>query len=192
MKNLIEKIKTWISKIGDKFRTPVFKLDNSGNVLWTTTGTTTVTLPVSNSIAPVANPQYIVNGGIPLITSAGGGGGGYGGGGYGGFSFNYVPPPHIITFSGNNGTIVTLNKDGTVTWAQDITVDEAAEAFGKSLSLGAEVAVGITAGVKCRMRDSVFNDLIQLAKEKGSLNAEELTYLLQASKIVEKLKGAKE
>jgi len=51
---------------------------------------------------------------------------------------------------------------------------------------------GITHGVKLRMRDSVFADLIEIAKEKGSLTADDLTYLLEASKIVEKLKGGRE
>lgn len=41
------------------------------------------------------------------------------------------------------------------------------------------------------MRDMVFEELIDIAKENGPLSAEELTYILRASKIVEKLKGTK-
>jgi hypothetical protein len=85
-----------------------------------------------------------------------------------------------------------LNLDGSVTWPNGIEIDEAAEAFGKSLQLGAEMRAGINKSVKLKMRDSVFEDLISIAKEKGSLTAEDLTYLLEASKIVEKLKGGKE
>jgi hypothetical protein len=88
--------------------------------------------------------------------------------------------------------IVKLNDDGTVTWANDINVDEAAEAFSKVMLVGGEIQAGITQAVKYKMRDSVFNDLIEIAKEKGPLTAEDLTYLLGASKIVEKLKGGKE
>ena len=88
--------------------------------------------------------------------------------------------------------IVRLNRDGTITWANGIDVDEAAEAFARSISMGAELQSGVTQGVKHRMRDSVFTDLIEIAKEKGSLTADDLTYLLEASKIVEKLKGGRE
>ena len=95
----------------------------------------------------------------------------------------------MIQFSNSGTEIVRLNLDGTVTWAKDINIDEAAVAFSKSISLGAEMRAGITEATKLKMRDSVFEDLINIAKEKGSLTAEDLTYLLEASKIVEKLKG---
>ena len=85
--------------------------------------------------------------------------------------------------------IVRLNTDGTVKWSNGINIDEAAEAFGKSLSIGVEMKAGITTRVKHEMRDSVFADLIEIAKEKGNLSVDDLTYLLEASKIVEKLKG---
>ena len=99
----------------------------------------------------------------------------------------------VVTFyNGGNSEIVRLNKDGTITWANGINIDEAAESFGKAIALGAEMQSGITAGTKRRMRDSVFADLIDIAKEKGSLTADDLTYLLEASKIMEKLKGGKE
>jgi ribosomal protein S11 len=99
----------------------------------------------------------------------------------------------VITFLNPNGNeIVRLERDGTVIWGNGIKVDSAAEAFSKSISLGAEIKSGITQCVKQKMRDSVFDDLINIAKEKGSLTAEDLTYLLEASKIVEKLKGSNE
>lgn len=99
----------------------------------------------------------------------------------------------VVTFYNQSNTeIVRLNRDGTITWGNGIDVNEAAEAFARSISLGGEMQSGITQGVKHRMRDSVFADLIEIAKEKGSLTADDLTYLLEASKIVEKLKGGKE
>lgn len=103
-----------------------------------------------------------------------------------------APPAHIITLSHSGREIVRLNNDGSVTWNEEIDIDAASEAFARSIVLGAEVAAGITKKVKLNMRDSVFEDLIAIAKDKGSLTAEDLTYLLQASKIVEKLKGSKE
>jgi hypothetical protein len=46
--------------------------------------------------------------------------------------------------------------------------------------------------VKQRMRDAVFEELIDMAKSKGSLTADDLTYLQQAAKIMDKLKGIKD
>lgn len=101
-----------------------------------------------------------------------------------------MPMVAILTLYNDKGQkIVQLEKDGTVTWDKEIDVDEAAKAFQRALTISGEQSIGITAGVKSRMRDSVFNDLIEIAKEKGSLTSEDLTYLLSASKIVEKLKG---
>jgi hypothetical protein len=99
-----------------------------------------------------------------------------------------------ITFYKDNGNseIVSISKDGVVTWANGIDIDEAAEAFSKSISIGAEIQAGITRSVKHKMRDSIFADLIEFAKEKGSLTADDLTYLLKASKIIEKLKGGRD
>lgn len=99
--------------------------------------------------------------------------------------------PGAFSISDAGKEIVTLNKDGSVIWNEDIDIDKAAEAFSKSLVLGAELAAGITKTVKLKMRDSVFEDLIKIAEDKGSLTAEDLTYLLSASKIVEKLQGGK-
>ena len=105
-------------------------------------------------------------------------------------SITMLQPPNVISIKGlNNKDIVTIENDGTVTWAGDIDVDEAAEAFGRVLSLSTEMRSGITSGVKSRIRDSVFEDLISIARDKGSLTAEDLTYLLRSSKIIENLKG---
>lgn len=109
------------------------------------------------------------------------------------YNFTAAQPVSIITFyDSTQSEIVRLDKDGKVTWKNGIDVDLAAQAFAKSISLGAEMQAGISKSVKLSMRDSVFNDLIEIAKEKGPLSADDLTYLLEASKIVEKLKGGKE
>ncbi len=102
-----------------------------------------------------------------------------------------VLPSIFSLYDSSSKELMRVNRDGSVTWHDDIKIDEAAEAFGKAINLGSEISSGITENVKRKMRDSVFEDLISIAKEKGSLNAEDLTYLLQASKIVEKLKGGK-
>ena len=98
----------------------------------------------------------------------------------------------LVVYDTNNKEIVRLNRDGTVVWDRDIDEDEAAKAFSRSLTLATELQAGITQRVKLDMRDSVFNDLIEIAKSKGPLSADDLTYLLAASKIVEKLKGKNE
>ncbi len=107
-----------------------------------------------------------------------------------------MTPSPIVTFytSGANGRneVVRVTPEGKVVWANGINVDEAAAAFGNSLSLGTEIAAGITNKVKREMRDSVFADLINLARENGSLTDIDLTNFWEASKIMEKLTGGKE
>jgi hypothetical protein len=125
----------------------------------------------------IANPsQYTINAGMGSVQ---------------GGMFQQAPPTSIISLygAGSSKEIVKLNLDGSVEWANGIDIDAAAEAFGRSLTLATEQKAGVNQRVKLEMRDSVFNDLINIAKEKGSLTAEDLTYLLEASKIVEKLKG---
>ncbi len=101
-------------------------------------------------------------------------------------SSNVIP---ISVYDKDGKEIVRLEPDGTVVWSKDIDIDEAAAAFGKSIQLGAEISAGITYGVKQRMRDVVFEEIISMAQEKGSITAEELTYLHKAAKIIDKLKG---
>ena len=169
------------------------------------------TLNMSNSTItlPPSSPSY---GTITVAAGGAVGGGNYGTGivgnitaanpsfgiiystGYGYASMGVAQQSSVISLRGGstNGEIVRLNKDGSVTWSDEIAVDAAAEAFAKTLTLGAELAAGITQSVKYQMRDSVFEDIISIAREKGSLTADDLTYLLEASKIVEKLKGPKD
>jgi hypothetical protein len=101
---------------------------------------------------------------------------------------NHQVSPLVIHGIGNT-ELVRLNHDGTVTWADTINIDEAVNAFGQVLTLGAENSAGLTYAVKQRMRDTVFEEIILMAKDKGSLTADDLTYLHQAAKIIDKLKG---
>jgi hypothetical protein len=124
---------------------------------------------------------------LPVAGSTMGVIGGYGGGYYAAQS---NPIPLALSVMGKE--IVRINLDGSITWPNGIDEEEGAKAFSQSVMVGAEMAAGINQKVKLAMRDSVFEDLIEIAKEKGSLTAEDLTFLLQASKIVEKLKGSKD
>lgn len=154
------------------------------NIAGTTSGTITTSVSSPSAIWHSVPGVY----GTTIGATYAGGSGMAGG-------FTFAPPaapPNIITLNSQSKEIVRLNHDGSVTWNSEINVDEAAEAFGRSISLGAEISAGLTKQVKLRMRDSIFEDLISIAKDKGSLSAEDLTYLLEASKIVEKLKGGKE
>lgn len=137
--------------------------------------------------APTSGYTYT----LPVTTGIGGGSGYYSIGS--GITFSMPPRTSIISFNDANGKeIVRINMDGSVTWADGIKIDEAAEAMSKTMSNAVELQAGITKAVKLRMRDSVFEDIIEIARQKGSLTADDLTYLLEASKIVEKLKGAKD
>lgn len=136
--------------------------------------------------APTTGYTYTIPAGV-----AGGAGGYYSIGS--GITFSTPPKTCIIAYTDATGKeVVRINLDGTVTWADGIKIDEAAEAMAKAMSGAVELQAGLTQAVKLRMRDSVFEDIIEIAKQKGSLTAEDLTYLLEASKIVEKLKGAKD
>jgi len=153
---------------------------------------TGITSVVTNAApAPTINATGVaMAGGVnaPIFTTA------YGTGALGmGTTVGYNPPLSIFALHGtNNQEIVRLERDGSVKWAKEINVDEAAEAFGKAVSIGGEMAAGITASTKRRMRDTVFEEIIAISKDKGPLSADDLTYLWEASKIMDKLKGAKE
>ncbi len=99
-------------------------------------------------------------------------------------------PASLFSITDSGKELVRINFDGSVTWADGIQIDAAAAALSRSLGQSAEIRAGITHGVKLRMRDSVFETLIGIARDKGSLSADDLTYLLESSKIIEKLKGS--
>ncbi len=108
------------------------------------------------------------------------------------FSVTYnFPQTDILKLQNTSGKeIVKLTHEGRVIWADlEMNEDEAAQAFSRSMQYSAELKAGITKAVKTKMRDTVFEEIISIAKQKGSLNVDDLTYLLEASKIIEKLKG---
>ncbi len=124
-----------------------------------------------------------------IYTSIGAAGGGGAIGGQAQFAFHRATT-NILSINGvNNQEIVRITCDGEVIWANGYQIDEAAEILARSLHLGAEISAGIRNSTKQKMRDVVFEEMISMAQEKGSLTADELTYLWQAAKIMDKLKG---
>lgn len=162
----------------------------SGNL--TTVGATGWISPTTQAYNQSYNITSQSNGNMPSTVIGGTAIGNAHTTGFNTVTFNPVPSNIFTAYSNSSKEIVRLNADGSVVWNGEIDVDAAAEAFGRSITIGAEISAGITKRVKLKMRDSVFEDIISIAKEKGPLSAEELTYILEASKIVEKLKGGKE
>lgn len=109
-------------------------------------------------------------------------------------SHSYLGPSTIscdvLTLKDGNGkSIVTIDQTGAVIWHGDILINEAVQALNNVFVLSAENAAKITLAVKQRIRNTVFEEIISLADSKGSLTADDLTYLYQAAKIIDKLKG---
>jgi hypothetical protein len=82
-----------------------------------------------------------------------------------------------------------VRPDGEVEWTNGIQVNEAATALGTAFRISSESQAGITNNVIRRIRDAVFEEMIAMANDKGALSAEDLIYLLQAAKIMDKLQG---
>lgn len=106
-----------------------------------------------------------------------------------GYMTTYNPTNSFSIYDGTGKELVRINKDGKVVWGEDVTIDDAAMQFSRSLNLGAEISVGINYRVRQEIRDAVFEELIDLVNTKGNLTADDLTYLHQAAKIMDKLKG---
>jgi hypothetical protein len=117
-------------------------------------------------------------------------------------SSGIVPSPSYVTI-GSYGDIIAISSpstgkeivkidgNGSVIWNNEVNIDAAAESFSKVLQLSAEKSAGISTSVKQRIRDTVFDEIIEFAKEKGSLNADDLTFMLRSIKIMDKLKDIK-
>jgi len=100
------------------------------------------------------------------------------------------PGSLMVIIDSNNKDVVTLNDDGSVTWNNpDADKNEVSKAFADVLMLSSEQKANINRRVKEMMRDVMFQEMISLAEEKGTLTATELTYLWKSAKIMDKLKG---
>jgi len=101
------------------------------------------------------------------------------------------PPTNIITiYDRDEKPCVTLELDGSVTWEDPTKIDEAAEMFSKTLTMSAEIKSGITNGVKTKIRNTIFEEIIQIAQRKGSVTVDDLTYMYESAKIMDKLQGS--
>lgn len=94
----------------------------------------------------------------------------------------------VSIYDGNNVELVCIDSNGTVTWTNNINVDAAADALGKALVLGAEIAAGLTCTKQNKIRNTLFEEIIQVAKEEGPLDADKLAFMLRSCKIMDKLK----
>jgi hypothetical protein len=103
----------------------------------------------------------------------------------------WAPVPPFFSISNNSGKeLVRITDEGKVIWGEGIEIDEAAEKLTSVISLSAETKAGITKRVKIDLRNSVFEEIIELSKLKnGNLSTEDLTFAYESSKIIEKLKG---
>jgi hypothetical protein len=142
----------------------------------------------SNSPVSVTNHTGIVNGS-------------YGGGGIGSISASaaskyYNNKANItvagkgfcIAIDGEDGEeIVRLRNDGKVVWKNGVQLDEGVKAFSSLLRLGVAESAGVGASVREEIRNQIYADLIAMAKEKGSLTEEDLTFDRDSCILVEKL-----
>lgn len=98
-------------------------------------------------------------------------------------------PPNDISIRSGNKEIVKITSSGEVIWADGIKMDEAAKAFSDSIYVGLEMKSGITEATKSRVRNAVFEELIEIADEQGgSISSEDLKYFLKANIMVDKIK----
>jgi hypothetical protein len=93
-----------------------------------------------------------------------------------------------ILIDGEDGEeIVRLRNDGKVVWKNGVQLDEGVKAFSSLLRLGVAESAGVGASVREEIRNQVYADLIAMAKEKGSLTEEDLTFDRDSCILVEKL-----
>lgn len=96
----------------------------------------------------------------------------------------------IIKIYNKDGfTLLTVDYDGKVTWHDGIQIDEAVEAFSQVIWLSAEQTSRVTSAVKRKIRDKIFEELLEIAKEHGTLTAEDVEYTYKCCKIMDKLNG---
>lgn len=96
----------------------------------------------------------------------------------------------ILTIYSQSGKkLMSMSTDGSVEWDDSVEKTEAVNTLGTLLQLSAEQKSGISQAVRHRMRDVFFAELISIAKENGPLSSDDLTKMLEASKIVERMKG---
>ncbi len=97
--------------------------------------------------------------------------------------------PLLVVNSSGNSEIVRVDPDGTVVWPNGIDIDAAKEALEQSFTLAFEARAGITKRVKAEIRDKIFEEIIDILKERGTITVEDLQLFWRSSKIIDKLSG---
>lgn len=168
-----------------------------------TVSTVTIPTPTATSHTIGTSGTITINSSFPAYTISGFSGYGSGGGGYttglsnglysSGFTTNTSVPSYLVAFYDHNGAeILRVEPDGTVIWKNGVSeeaISEAQNALSRSINLTLESKAGIVEGTKRKIRDQVFEEIIEFAKQRGALTADDLTFMLESSKIIEKLKG---
>jgi hypothetical protein len=95
----------------------------------------------------------------------------------------------IITIHSATDVMVKVMSDGRIEWNQNYTVDDAARQFSQMLQMSTELACGITTKVKCEIRDSIFEEIIYICDKRGTITADDLRFMHESCKIVDKLKA---
>ena len=154
-----------------------------------TTATTAMPMLTTSQVAALpivnANGAIVGNGGTPYVYNVSSINSGLVNTGFVGNNYSY----DVISFRGkDNKEVVSVKSDGTVVWADGIQINEAAEAFSRSMTLGSEMCAKITSRVRREIKDVIFDELHKLALEKGSITAEDIKYFHQCTKLMDKLK----
>lgn len=171
-----------------------------------TVGSATTTVPLGSvwinsntqkSYVSTSNGNVLVSGQSGVANGANGAGGAGAGIGNGVSASKYYNNKANITvagkgfciaISGEDGEeIVRLRNDGKVVWKNGVQLDEGVKSFSSLLRLGVAESAGVGASVRREIREQVYADLIAMAKEKGSLTEEDLTFDRDSCILVEKL-----
>ncbi len=112
--------------------------------------------------------------------------------------YNPEPAPVVrmgdwITVQSRKGVpIVRIDPFGEVIWDAQPNETEAAEALRRSFRISTEMAAGVTETTKMNIRNSVFEEILSVVQKHGTINEEQLTFLWEGAKIMDKLKGTGE
>lgn len=98
---------------------------------------------------------------------------------------------YLLAISYEDTEIFRLDYNGKSTWKDGIQVDRAAEAFSRAIQYGITETTGLNKTVRRELRmagwDAAFEEIIRAVEAGRNLDTEELTYMRDAIKILDKL-----
>ena len=148
-----------------------------GNSTTTSTGIGISSSYITQTPNPNPNPNIVAN----QVT--------YSSAGWQNTYYAFEPPSELLVIRNyTNDVLVTLYPDGRVEWADNIEIDEAAAKFSAMLNISPDIIANIKYENKKKIRDSIFEDMIELAKDKN-LTVEDLTCMWHTAKMMDKLRG---